>query len=121
MNANERKLLELFRSLSDNQQESIIAFSRFLFTQSDNAKKSQEIETPKAMPRPENESVIAAIKRLSESYHMINKDSMLHETSGIMTQHIMHGKEAEEVIDELEALFQCQYQNYVNQMETETK
>jgi len=117
MNANERKLLELFRSLSDNQQESIIAFSRFLSTQSDNVKKNRKIETPKAMPRPENESVIAAIKRLSESYEMINKDALLHETSGLMTQHVTQGKDAGEVIDELEALFQRQYEEYLNKME----
>jgi hypothetical protein len=35
---------------------------------------------------------------------------MLNETSGLMTEHLMQGRPAPEVIDELEALFRRHYQ-----------
>jgi len=36
---------------------------------------------------------------------MLNKDTMLHETSGLVAQHLIQGRAAREVIDELEAIF----------------
>ena len=46
--------------------------------------------------------MIAAIRRLSQTFHMLNKDELLHETSALMTAHVMHGKPAGQVIDELD-------------------
>ena len=40
---------------------------------------------------------------------MLDKAAMLNETSMLMTQHIMHGRAAADVIDELEDLFEQQY------------
>jgi hypothetical protein len=54
--------------------------------------------------------VVAAIKRLSQTYFMLDKTRMLGHTSGLMTQHIMAGREAREVIDELEAIFRREYE-----------
>lgn len=65
------------------------------------------------IPRPEEESVVAAIKRLSESYHMLERSALLTETSSLMTAHVMHGRTADEVIDDLEALFQRHYEELV--------
>ena len=65
---------------------------------------------PKEIPRPREESVVAAIRRLSETYYMIDKSVLLSETSGLMSAHIMQGRPAEAVIDELEALFSNHYE-----------
>lgn len=48
---------------------------------------------------------MGAIRRLSESYSMIDKSLLLTETSSLMTAHLMHGRDASDVIDELEVLF----------------
>ena len=66
------------------------------------------VETKQA---PTEESVIAAVKRLSATYPMLNKDSMLHETSALVAQHLIHGRHATEVIDELEMIFLQRYQS----------
>ncbi len=71
------------------------------------------IEEPQVEPAPEGESVIAAIKRLSKSYSMLNKGDMLHETSDLMSAHVLKGRPAEEVIDELEIMFLRHYQKKI--------
>ncbi len=64
------------------------------------------------IPRPEDESVVAAIKRLSLTYPMVDRSLLLTETSSIMTAHVMHGKTAELAVDELEVLFSKYYQQH---------
>ena len=56
------------------------------------------------------ERVVAAVKRLSKTYFMLDKSKMLGATSDLVTQHIMQGREASDVIDELEQVFIDQYQ-----------
>ena len=41
---------------------------------------------------------------------MLDKAELLNETSVLMTQHIMQGRPADEVIDELEHVFLNHYQ-----------
>ena len=59
--------------------------------------------------------MVKAIKRLRETYPMIDRAKILHDTSASMTKHLVHGKPAAEVIDELEALFLSHYQALKNQ------
>ncbi|GAA0410913.1 hypothetical protein GCM10009133_19250 [Cocleimonas flava] len=114
----ERKLLKLFKGLDASKQQTLVSFAEFLLTQaSEEAKVSLEQEgketsltEPLDIERPENESVIKAIKRLSETYPMVNKDNILHPISDLMTAHMLQGKEAEQIIDELEAVFLKEYQ-----------
>jgi hypothetical protein len=42
---------------------------------------------------------------------MLNKDTMLHETSALVAQHLIQGRDAMEVIDELEEIFRQRYQS----------
>jgi len=49
---------------------------------------------------------------------MLNKDTMLHDTSGLVTQHLVQGRDAMEVIDELEELFRQRYQSVQNNDES---
>ncbi len=55
--------------------------------------------------------MVAAVKRLSKTYFMLDKKSMLGETSDLVTQHVIQGRDVVEVIDELEALFSQKYES----------
>ncbi|MBT8438334.1 MAG: Crp/Fnr family transcriptional regulator [Gammaproteobacteria bacterium] len=108
----QRQLIKLFSRLDKNRQQQLLDFAEFLVEKPSqgNGVDSEAAEKPVVVTRPDNESVIAAIKRLSKSYSMLNKDDILHETSDLMTSHVLKGRPAEEVIDELEILFVTHYE-----------
>jgi hypothetical protein len=115
LTSDERRLLKLFKALGQADQASLLAFAEFLEQRGNSAENPDDpepLEEPLLIPRPEEESVIGAIKRLSSSYHMLDKSVMLNETSSLMTAHLMHGRPAPDVIDELEQLFSKQYGEY---------
>jgi len=70
---------------------------------------------PESIERPQQETVIAAIKRLKKTYYMLDTDTMLNQTSALMRQHILKGREASAVIDELQSIFHDQYKQYIKQ------
>lgn len=113
--ARDRKLLKVFRRLSSADKDAVQAFAEFLETRQSDVQVESPVSEPMWQPRPEGESVIAAIKRLTAIYPMIDKSTMLNETSSLMTQHVMQGREASEVIDELETLFADTYQSLLEQ------
>ncbi|MBV2093156.1 MAG: hypothetical protein KUF72_19930 [Candidatus Thiodiazotropha sp. (ex Ctena orbiculata)] len=110
-------MLDLFEQIAPSERDSLLAFAEFL-----SQRRSQEAVVvernsslePKPLERPGDESVVKAIKRLSESYFMLERDRLLDETSSLMTSHIMQGRAAVEVIDDLEALFKKHYQDYLS-------
>lgn len=108
----ERRLLELLPRLGPQQRATLVDFAEFLASRAEAAAPAEPepLPEPRPEPRPESESVIAAIKRLSRTYPMLDKSEMLNETSSLMTQHVMQGREAGEVIDELEAVFAQAYE-----------
>jgi hypothetical protein len=108
MKQEEKKLLRLLETLSAEQQETVYAFVEFLAARNPSVELAVSQE-PLAILRPAEESVVKAIKRLRETYPMLNPDKLLHETSGLMMKHVMHGKPAIEAINELEALFAKHY------------
>ena len=105
--SDQRKLLRLYSSLTEQGKESLAAFAEFLAIREDAGSAAEPLRPsePKPIPRPETETVVGAIRRLSESYSMIDKSLLLTETSSLMTAHLMHGRDASDVIDELEVLF----------------
>ena len=114
----QRSLLDNYLALNESDQTTLRAFAEFLADRSSGAVGESDLPTepvlPKAIPRPQKESVIGAIKRLSETYYMIDRKDLLTETSSLMSAHIMHGRSAPEVIDELEALFAIHYKRHNN-------
>lgn len=103
-----KRLLQAYAALNDEGQRSLVDYAEFLVGRSP---KDEAIDTiPVLIPRPEEESVVAAIKRLSSSYPMIDRSKMLHETAGLMSQHLLQGRDAAEVIDEMQQLFDDHYQ-----------
>jgi hypothetical protein len=53
--------------------------------------------------------VVAALKRLAQTYPMLDKTEMLGATSDLVARHILEGTEAREVIDRLEQIFSARY------------
>jgi hypothetical protein len=60
------------------------------------------------------ETVVAAIRRLSASYPMLDRRRLLNTTSSLMAQHILQGRAAAEVIDQLEQAFLEHYRELVD-------
>jgi superfamily I DNA/RNA helicase len=116
--AEQRQLLKLFAQLGEQDRESLVAFAEFLAGRSEERGR-EDLETdtpvePNLIPRPETESVVAAIKRLSETYPMLDRSLLLTDTSSLMTAHLMKGREAPDVIDDLEELFARYYQDHLS-------
>lgn len=109
MSSDEKRLLRLFRTLSETNRKSLTDYAEFLATREVVAKVEDVPQTPLAIPRPEQESVIKAVKRLMLTYPMLGRDTLLQDTSTLVTRHVIHKLPAPEVIDELELLFKRHY------------
>ncbi len=120
------KLQRIFAALGPADQHSLLAFAEFLQQRESvslpTLSPGRELVKPAAprqplspdsIPRPESESVIKAVKRLSATYHMLDKNALLSETSDLVTQHVIMGRDKIEVIDDLEAVFETRYQEYL--------
>lgn len=107
------RLLEILSRLDADEREQLLAFAEFLETRRPREPAAPEPpQEPVSIPRPEEETVVQAVRRLSATYPMIDKSKVLHETSGLMAEHMLQGREAEAVIDELEALFRRYYESH---------
>jgi hypothetical protein len=116
LDAEQQRLLGLFSQLAIEDRATLIAFAEFLAErlQSKGSHAAQAPLEPKPIERPAEESVVKAIKRLSATYYMIERDQLFDETSSLMMSHIMQGRETKDVIDDLEALFNKHYQDYLD-------
>ena len=115
-NKQERQLVKVFKSLDLSNKDALLAFAEFLQTRSITANdqplnQGEQESVPQDIPRPDNESVVKAIKRLSATYPMVDKESILHPISDLMTAHMLQGKEASKVIDDLQELFLKEYES----------
>jgi len=107
----EKRLREILGELPEIQAGALLEYAEFLAARYSGPK---EITAPLDIPRPQTESVVKAIKRLGATYPMIDRSKMLNETSVLMTQHVISGRDAVEVIDELEILFRRHYEKTAN-------
>lgn len=113
ISADERRLLKRLRALGPAERETLLAFADFLSARAKPSSHAPAVaREPRPALRPEQESVVGAIKRLSQSYDMLERDVLLHETSALMSAHVLQGRPASDVIDELEALFARHYHDY---------
>jgi hypothetical protein len=112
----DRNLLDLFERLEPEQQERLIAFAEFLAEGATDANSAAR--EPVALPRPAGETVTMAIRRLVRTYPMLDRRKLMVEASGFMAQHALQGRPADEVIDELEALFARHYERHKSKGES---
>jgi hypothetical protein len=109
MSSSANILVKIFEALPDQEQKTLMDFAEFLQSRSP-VRESVTLELLD-IPRPDNESVVAAVKRLSRTYPMVERFSVFNEISDLMMQHLMQGRAAVEVIDELEQLFERKYRS----------
>jgi len=109
-------ILSVLQQLSAADKAAVHSFAEFLAQRAGRQSQPQcpapvpvAVPSPEAIPRPDNEKVVAAVKRLSKTYFMLDKTKMLGVTSDLVTQHIVQGRDAADVIDELERLFEAHY------------
>lgn len=115
MTSPDAQLLAIWRHLGAGDRASLLAFAEFLQQRGappepqPAAPPMADIPEPEEIERPAGESVVAALKRLSKTYPMLNKSEMLSATSELVATHIMQGTEAAAVIDQLEEIFSEHY------------
>ncbi len=107
----ELRLRDLVARLPEAKAQALLEYAEFLVARHGD---TLETATPLDIPRPDKETVVKAIKRLSATYPMLDRAKMLNETSVLVTQHVMHGRDAVAVIDELEILFRRHFEQYSN-------
>ncbi len=104
----------MLRRLPQERVKQLIDYAEFLLERHGSTEESlprDDLPSPEDIPRPTQESVVQAIKRLTASYPMLQRRTLLDETSMLMTQHILGGRGAVEIIDELERLFRRHYES----------
>lgn len=109
-----KRLLLLFRSLSEPRQQALLDYADFLAGKEGAEVAAAPPSEPLQIPRPEKENVVKAIQRLTQTYPMLERNQVFHEASSQMTRHLIHGVPAVEVVDELERIFERQYQAHLD-------
>jgi hypothetical protein len=122
MASSERQLLDLYRLLGPDEQATLLSFAEFLrqrgATTMDTTRSAPfEIPEPAPIARPAQESVVAGLKRLSQTYPMLSKTEMLTATSELVARNIMLGTDPAQVIDQLEGIFLEHYRKLREQSE----
>jgi hypothetical protein len=102
MSGQEGRLLELFRRLDKRGRESLLDFAGFLAGR-------LPVSAPTPVERPAQESVVQAIRRLNRSYPSLKRHRLMPRVEQLLASHMVDGRPAGEVIDELEALFAAEH------------
>ena len=111
MKSEERKLLAIFERLAPEQQDKLIEFAEFLTVGEAGGAEPIAAE-PRALPRPAQETVTMAIRRLVTTYPMLDRRRLMAEASQFLAEHALHGRAAHEVIDELEIVFARHFERH---------
>jgi len=104
------RLQEIAGALPREDGQTLLAFAEFLVARNAEGQTPAPLPPPKPGPGPEGESVVAAMKRLSAQYPMLDKAKLLDAASRLMGEHVLRGRKAPEVVADLEKLFDNHYQ-----------
>ncbi len=96
MSSEEARLLKAFRRLDSRGRASLLDYVAFLVSRTPQSLAA----TPE--PRPAAETVVQAIRRLSRSYPGLGRHALMPLAERLLAQHMVDGRPAAEVIDELE-------------------
>ena len=110
-----KELIDLYEAMDDERKRSLCDFADFLYAKAGPVVK--EIPPPEDVPRPEQETVVGAVKRLKTKYHMVESMTVFSAASSLMTDHMVKGRDVAEVIDEMEVLFEEAYKNLLQDVE----
>ena len=114
MNRNAKTLIEILETLDAECQASLFDFAEFL--QSKGNLIVKEVGGPVEISRPDKETVVGAIKRLKNTYPMIESMTVFSSASELMTDHMVKGRDAVEVIDEMEKIFEDFYAKMLKEL-----
>jgi len=126
----EQNLLALFKQLSEQDAMTLLRFAEFLaatdapieIVSVPNGEQPAAAEQPAAersipkpvhIERPPQEKVVDALKRMSATYPMLEKKTLLDKASALVAQHVMFGQPAEVVINQIEDMFRKEYDRFV--------
>ncbi len=109
----ETRLLAIFRALSGADRHALQAYAEFLAVRGETGAGYAGTRELQPEPRPDGESVVMAIKRLTRSYPMLDRRKLMGHTSQLMAEHALQGRAAGEVIDALEVVFERHYRETV--------
>ncbi len=133
MTDQQQVLLDYYQDLSAQDQHSLLRFAEFLATGGMTHESATDmvavnnsssgsgqpvvdesvIPEPEKIERPEDETVVAALKRMSATYPMLEKTALLNKASELVAQHVMFGKPAVVVIKDIETMFAEVYDKFV--------
>ena len=119
--ANVAALEAIFAQLDCAAQQNVLAFAEFLLgrqqkVETDSVVKSFSV--PLLMEPVPGESVVAALRRLTHSYNMLDSRALLARAVDIMNGFVLQGRDSVVVIRELEILFQREYEAAKQRHET---
>ena len=112
----EDKLLNCLRQLPDEQKQVLVDYADFLSQRYAVEEQTAPLE-PLELPRPQEESVVKAIRRLAKTYPMLDSKELFEKTSSYMMRNLMHGEDSYLLIDEMEVFFQQSYQEFISKKE----
>lgn len=103
------RLLSIFESLNEARKNGLLEYAEFLQAKGD--LQTKEVAPAVAIDRPEEETVVGAIKRLKLTYPMVENMRVFSAASSLMTEHMVNSRDAMAVIDDMENLFEEAYQS----------
>jgi len=109
VDAERDRLLRLFQSLDAASRRSLLDFAEFLSRRAAPASLPAGDAPATPAPRPAAEAVSQAIRRLNRSYPGLQRHRLMPRVEQLLAQHMVDGRAAPEVIDEIEALFAAEF------------
>lgn len=100
----EGRLLGAWRRLDADRRVALLEFAEFLAARA-KVPRSAHVSTL----RPEGESVVHAVRRLNGSYPMLDRGPLVRPVGDLLSEHLVDGRAAVAVIDDLEALYAAAY------------
>jgi len=94
------RIAELIDRLDAEALRTLTEFAEFLA-----ARAERRVDAEIVTLRPQRESVVQAVKRLNRSYPMLSRTRLMGPVGDLVSAHMVDGRDAKDVIDELEALY----------------
>ena len=116
MDADLRRLKFVFGMLSVADRMAVVSFAEYLYDRERSGAMKSIPEPICTIARPVDEKVPAALKRLRLTYPMLDASGLLAEASDLLSEHLMFGRSAVDVIDAMEGLFRGRYEVYCREI-----
>lgn len=114
----EDALLNSLRRLPQAQQQVLVDYAEFLSQRYGIEEETVPLE-PLDITRPQEETVVKAIRRLAKTYPMLDSKELFEKTSSYMMRNLMHGEDSSVLIEEMEVFFQQTYQDFLSNKDIE--